>query len=97
MPKEIAILAVVGLPTFLIALRLWLRHREKMASMQGTNSSISEERFARLEQTMDAMAVEIERIGEGQRFLTKVLASGDASQPVAARDAAPQSIGRQIR
>lgn len=31
------------------------------------------ERFARLDQAVDAMAVEIERIGEGQRFVTRLM------------------------
>jgi hypothetical protein len=30
-------------------------------------------RLARLEQALDAVAVEVERIGEGQRFLTRLL------------------------
>jgi hypothetical protein len=33
-----------------------------------------DERIARFEQAMDAIAVEVERIGEGQRFLTRLLA-----------------------
>jgi len=32
----------------------------------------SDDRFARLEQAVDAIAVEVERISEGQRFLTKL-------------------------
>lgn len=31
-------------------------------------------RLERMEQTIDAMAVEMERISEGQRFMTKLLA-----------------------
>jgi len=30
------------------------------------------ERFARIDQSLDAIAIEVERIGEGQRYLTKV-------------------------
>jgi hypothetical protein len=33
-----------------------------------------DDRIARLEQNVDAIAIEMERIGEGQRFLTKILA-----------------------
>jgi hypothetical protein len=40
------------------------------------------ERLDRIEQAVDAMAVEVERIAEGQRFVTKVLA--DRSGPVVA-------------
>jgi hypothetical protein len=30
------------------------------------------DRFARVDQSLDAIAVEVERIGEGQRFLTRM-------------------------
>jgi hypothetical protein len=33
----------------------------------------SEDRLARIEQAVDAIAVEVERISEGQRFTTKLL------------------------
>ena len=33
-----------------------------------------DERFAQLQQSVDAIAVEVERIAEGQRFSTKLLA-----------------------
>ena len=36
------------------------------------------ERFARLDQAVDAMAVEIERIGEGQRFVTRLMSERSA-------------------
>ncbi|HSA57372.1 MAG TPA: hypothetical protein VLE53_16800 [Gemmatimonadaceae bacterium] len=37
-----------------------------------------EERLSRIEQAVDAMAVEVERISEGQRFTTKLLADRQA-------------------
>ncbi|HET7187145.1 MAG TPA: hypothetical protein VFI52_03280 [Gemmatimonadaceae bacterium] len=37
------------------------------------------ERFARLDQAVDAMAVEIERIGEGQRFVTRLMSERSVS------------------
>lgn len=37
-------------------------------------SSDAEQRIARIEQAVDAIAVEIERISEGQRFTTRLLA-----------------------
>ena len=36
----------------------------------------TDERLARIEQAIDAMAVEVERISEGQRFVTRLLADG---------------------
>ena len=37
-----------------------------------------DERMSRLEQAMDAVAVEVERVGEGQRYVTRVLGAGAA-------------------
>jgi hypothetical protein len=37
-------------------------------------SEVSDDRFTRLEQAVEAIAVEVERISEGQRFTTKLLA-----------------------
>jgi hypothetical protein len=42
-------------------------------------SEQAEARFAQLEQAIDTVAVEIERVAEGQRFVTKLLREG---QPV---------------
>lgn len=36
-------------------------------------SSLADARLSRLEQAVDAIAVEVERISEGQRFTTKLL------------------------
>lgn len=37
-------------------------------------SSETEQRLARIEQAVDSIAVEVERISEGQRFTTRLLA-----------------------
>lgn len=73
------------------ARRLW--KRAGTAAAQIPHALV--ERFTRLEQNVDAMAIEIERISEGQRFMTKLFADGGralgqgAAQPVdvAAREA----------
>jgi len=38
------------------------------------------DRLARLEAAVDAIAVEVERISEGQRFVTKLLAEGRGAE-----------------
>ena len=43
----------------------------------------------RLEQSMDAMAIEVERIGEGQRFMTRLFAEKGAQRPPADGASAP--------
>ena len=40
-----------------------------------------EERVARLEGTIESMASEMERLGEGQRFMTKLLSERSQSSP----------------
>jgi hypothetical protein len=53
------------------AQRLEARRR---ASLGDAEPALADHRMRRLEQTIDSMAVELERIGEGQRFVTKLLA-----------------------
>ena len=53
-----------------LARRLEGRHRNTDAL-----DTSSAERLVRIEQAVDAMAIEIERISEGQRFTTKLLSS----------------------
>jgi hypothetical protein len=49
------------------------------------------QRLERLEQSVDTVAIEIERISEGQRFVTKLLSEGHA-QPALAAGQRPESI-----
>jgi hypothetical protein len=42
------------------------------------------ERLARLEQSADATAIEVERIGEGQRFLTRLFTEGNGFRALSA-------------
>lgn len=53
------------------AQRLMSRRRPSSA---GDEVAVGDERMTRLENAIDAIAVEMERIGEGQRFVTKLLA-----------------------
>jgi hypothetical protein len=41
-------------------------------------------RLERMEQAMDAIAIEIERVSEGQRFVTRLLAEGKSPVPISA-------------
>jgi hypothetical protein len=41
-------------------------------------------RLERMEQTMDAIAIEIERVSEGQRFVTRLMTEGKAPIPIPA-------------
>jgi len=57
-----------------LARNLWKRGNRKVITQQV--SPETNERLERLEQGVEAIAVEIERVSEGQRFVTKLLAEG---------------------
>jgi hypothetical protein len=80
MYDDIAILAVFGITA--IMLKIWLTHRERMKGLSMTKQALapSDERLARVEQAVESIAIEVERIGEGQRFVTKLMS--DRSEPV---------------
>ena len=46
----------------------------------------------RLEQSMEAMAIEIERIGEGQRYVARVLSAGGVQVPASPSEAERSAI-----
>lgn len=50
------------------------------------------QRLERLESAVDAIAIEIERISEGQRFVTKLLSDGQAAPMLGAGQRAPEPV-----
>lgn len=58
------------------AQRLMARRR---ASMDNAEAVPGEDRLKHLEHAIDSIAVELERVGEGQRFVTKLLAERERS------------------
>jgi hypothetical protein len=69
----IVVLAAVVI--FYPLMRAFARRLEGGGRKAGAIDLASAERLARIEQAVDAMAIEIERISEGQRFTTKLLAA----------------------
>lgn len=71
--KDLAIVLVLVITGWMM--KTWLNHREKMKglSMAGQGLASSDERLARVEQAVESIAIEMERIGEGQRYVTKLL------------------------
>ena len=57
------------------------------------------ERMDRLEQAVDSIAIEVERIGEGQRFMTRLLTESNGmaalAGPERAADAVPRARGQK--
>jgi hypothetical protein len=75
-PEEVAIVAIVfgsiGAIGFPIA-RALARRLEGSRSAAPPLSSDLSERLERIERTVESVALEVERISEGQRFVTKLM------------------------
>ena len=78
--EDFAIAAVFAVTGWM--LRTWLTHRERMKelSMAKLGLGASDQRLARVEHAVEAIAIEVERIGEGQRYVTTLL--DERTQPV---------------
>ena len=50
------------------------------------------QRLERLEASVDAIAIEIERVSEGQRFVTKLLSEGQPAPALGAGQRAPETV-----
>ena len=53
---------------------------DAIVGRETAGASLADTRLDRLEHAIEAIAVEVERIGEGQRFVTKVLADRSPGQ-----------------
>ncbi|MBL8958281.1 MAG: hypothetical protein JNJ98_00390 [Gemmatimonadetes bacterium] len=65
-------------------IRMVLQHKERRMELEGRGAGVGLEgnvRLERMEQAIDAMAVEIERIAEAQRFTTKLLSERGVAEP----------------
>ena len=76
---KIAELAATALATAAGALVLWgiarwITARTARPTVSAQRESLDDSRLARLETAVDAIAVEVERISESQRFATKMMA-----------------------
>lgn len=71
--------------TAVLAFRWW-RGKRKGSKSAGKVTDESNQRLERLEQGMDAIAIEIERVSEGQRFVTRLLSEAN---PLNGRQIAP--------
>jgi hypothetical protein len=63
--------------------RATVAHRKEEISRGESAPSVTEARLARIEQAVDAIALEVERISEGQRFTTKLLSENNQMLPKA--------------
>jgi hypothetical protein len=72
-----------------LARRIWLRAG---AAARPTVDLESSPRFQRMEEAIEAISIEVERIGEGQRFATRLL-SERIAEPLMKRVTPPESPG----
>lgn len=72
-----SVVIILGIPLVIVhARKIWKRDSASVA----TSSPSTDHRLERIEQAIDAMAVEVERIAEGQRFVTKLLSDRSAER-----------------
>lgn len=79
MREEEALTAIALFVTSAISIKIvasaWLKHHEnKMKFMSAPKDVEIAARMERIEQALDSIAIEVERISENQRFTTKLLA-----------------------
>ena len=85
-PEEAFVMGVVFMLVVLLPLsiafsrRIWKRGGQVVAAFPKEIS----ERLGRLEQAAEATALEVERIGEGQRFLTRLFTEGPQAHALSA-------------
>jgi hypothetical protein len=67
---------------------IWKRGSVPRAAVDQATS----QRLERMEQAMDAIAIEVERVSEGQRFITRLFSEGKAGLPLGAGERAMEPI-----
>jgi hypothetical protein len=88
-PEIIIVPIVFAIPAIVLFAKMWFKHKEQMAMLKGSSSSnsIIESRLAKIEEAVDTIALEMERMGEGQRFVTKLLAERAGQLPEGTKNA----------
>jgi hypothetical protein len=90
-PEDVYVLSglfmvIVLLPlSIALARRIWRRSAAVVTSFPKEIA----ERLSRMEQAVEATAVEVERIGEGQRFLTRLFTEGEGARVIGSGAAQP--------
>ena len=94
--KEIMTLSVLSIVliwfplAFAAARSLW--KRSNRPGLPPTAFTETAQRLERLEASVDAIAIEIERISEGQRFVTKLLSESQPAPMLGAGQRTPETI-----
>lgn len=83
----VAILSVFVLGPIAFAVSRFIFKRSTAPAIKAAPDRATQDRLDQLQQSMDAIAIEVERISEGQRFVTKIMSErqlgAGAAEPVA--------------
>ena len=83
----LAIVAIVAGSAYRL-LKMWLQRSGRLSTPEADLQEMRD-RFGQLQQAVDAIAIEVERLSEGQRFTTKLLAESVAGiAPIPAKHGA---------
>jgi hypothetical protein len=88
-PEFFATMTMMGLGFALVfpMVRAWSRRIEARGKAPALNSSaMNDPRLERMEQAIDAIAIEVERIAEAQRFQTRLLSERASERALGAGD-----------
>jgi hypothetical protein len=94
-PEEAYVVGTIFIFVFFLPLsiafarRIWRRSAAVVTSFPRELA----DRLSRMEQAVEATAVEVERIGEGQRFLTRLFTEGEGARAIGG--GAPQPLERK--
>jgi hypothetical protein len=87
---EQTLIPAIGISTIFaitaIMLKMWLSHVERMKGLsnekpdKSLSDARSDARLERLEQAVESIAIEIERVSEGQRYVTRLMS--EKAQPM---------------
>jgi hypothetical protein len=90
-PEEVYVIGTIFMVIVLLPLSIALARRVWRRSAAVVTSFPRElvDRLSRMEQAVEATAVEVERIGEGQRFLTRLFTEGEGARAIGAGSAQP--------
>jgi chaperonin cofactor prefoldin len=98
----VAIISVFVFAPFAIAISRFIWRRSTPAARASVPDHATEQRLDQIQQSIDTIAIEVERISEGQRFVTKLLSEKDraalgagAAEPIRAsqKSAVPSERG----
>ena len=87
----VAIIAITSVPLVAIGLPIARAYARRMeaGARHPLATSDAAARLERIEQAVDAIAIEMERVSEGQRFTTKLLSERSTARDELSRPATP--------